>query len=920
MNCKNCNFFNQIKNFNLLNHNFFSSFTIFRISGNKLIKMCLRKFSFCTVLFSILFAKVTGQITEDFEDGFKLEWSQYPGARWQLLPDTALEGNFCLHHAYDNSSSDADVIFTKLTDLQPDSGLMHISFKLKYGYSPSGTNNWAVFLYSDGDGTKMYPASQATAYIIGVNFAGNDDTLRFWKNVNGQVIPVYNTGVNWQENISTGTTIQFNIIRRPPGQWEVIVGTLNDTLSTGSFNDNTSSLPGYFGVYYSYTSTKDRLLWFDDLQIDGTFIKDTLHPLITSVECLSARQLEIGFNEPVDLNETNWQNYFAFPGGLEPYAIYFTPYHSVILPFAVNFPCNDSVFFVINDLPDLSGNKLSHEMGFYYSCPIPYDVIITEIMSEPEPSAGLPGYEYIELYNTTSKDINLNGWSVQTGSVMKKVESIHIPANEYLILCHNEAVSEFSEDELAKGIFTNKNSLNDMEDFIILRSADGVIINRLNYHPGFHGNPEKMDGGYSMELMCLQNPCGHPGDWCSSLSSKGGTPGKANSKDSYCNNFPVPIEASVIDSFTLEITFNGPADSINISNFSSYTINPAVGYPKETLTTFPFEKVTFRFSGNFKSGMDYTLKIYPLPANCMGESGSGSYSFSLALPETPESVDIQFSEILFNPVPGCVDFIEVYNNSGKYLDLSSIFLGTRDKFTSKIKQFIGVHSGHRLISPASYNVFYPSDELFDFCYQPCTEGSLVPLSSFPSLPDDEGILLLMDRDTNILDEVYYNKNMHHALIKDPEGISLEKICMDGSGSEIENWHSASENAGYSSPGCTNSQSRDCQNELKDKVVIDPEIFSPDNDGFDDFLMVRIQEAREESVANIYIFNEKGQMVRHLVNNGLCGFDNLWQWDGLDDNGILCFPGPYIVYAEVFTLDGRTEKNKKICVLTLANRR
>ena len=41
-----------------------------------------------------------------------------------------------------------------------------------------------------------------------------------------------------------------------------------------------------------------------------------------------------------------------------------------------------------------------------------YDIVIDEIMADPSPQVGLPSNEWIELNNTTTFPINLQGWKI----------------------------------------------------------------------------------------------------------------------------------------------------------------------------------------------------------------------------------------------------------------------------------------------------------------------------------------------------------------------------------------------------------------------------------------------------------------------------------------------------------------------------
>jgi len=72
------------------------------------------------------------------------------------------------------------------------------------------------------------------------------------------------------------------------------------------------------------------------------------------------------------------------------------------------------------------------------------------------------------------------------------------------------------------------------------------------------------------------------------------------------------------------------------------------------------------------------------------------------------------------------------------------------------------------------------------------------------MPDDKGHLILYDRKLEKIDEVIYDEGMHYSLLSGYEGISLEKVRINGLSADRSQWHSASEVSGWGTPGAPNS--------------------------------------------------------------------------------------------------------------------
>jgi flagellar hook assembly protein FlgD len=142
---------------------------------------------------------------------------------------------------------------------------------------------------------------------------------------------------------------------------------------------------------------------------------------------------------------------------------------------------------------------------------------------------------------------------------------------------------------------------------------------------------------------------------------------------------------------------------------------------------------------------------------------------------------------------------------------------------------------------------------------------------------------------------------------------LERIDPDGPSQDETNWHSAASTAGYGTPTYKNSQYKQSPG-INATIEVTPKVFSPDNDGHDDIATVQYKVSEPGYVANITIYDATGRSVRNLVQNGILGLSGYWNWNGLDDKGRKLPVGTYIIFTEIFNLQGKKESFKNVVVL------
>ncbi|HBE41868.1 MAG TPA: hypothetical protein DDW27_11810, partial [Bacteroidales bacterium] len=138
----------------------------------------------------------------------------------------------------------------------------------------------------------------------------------------------------------------------------------------------------------------------------------------------------------------------------------------------------------------------------------------------------------------------------------------------------------------------------------------------------------------------------------------------------------------------------------------------------------------------------------------------------------------------------------------------------------------------------------------------------------------------------------YNEKMHYSLLSGKEGISLEKIRPDLPSDESVSWHSASESSGWGTPGNQNSVFTKGQDETG-KINLSSQRISPDNDGYEDVLVIDIITGDPGTIVTLTIYDETGSYVRKITENFLAGNRASLIWDGTADDGTPVRRGIYI---------------------------
>ena len=157
------------------------------------------------------------------------------------------------------------------------------------------------------------------------------------------------------------------------------------------------------------------------------------------------------------------------------------------------------------------------------------------------------------------------------------------------------------------------------------------------------------------------------------------------------------------------------------------------------------------------------------------------------------------------------------------------------------------------------------------------------------------LILLLDVRRNIIDSVFYSDKWNNKNIASTKNKSLERINPNLNGNDPLNWSTCVSSLG-GTPGNQNSIFAENLNQSAN-ISINPNPFSPDNDGFEDFTVINYNLSQAIAQVRIKIFDSKGRLVRTLLNNQASGSSGSVIFDGLDDENKSLRMGIYIIFLE-----------------------
>ncbi len=873
----------------------------------------MKKYTLALLFILNVSTQLNAQFSDNFTDGDFTTNPAWSGGVNDFTVNTSLQLQST--NAVANAAFYLSTPSTKATTAQWD-------IYVQLAFNTSSANFVDVFLTASAADVTL-PAT--TGYFV--RLGGTTDEISLYRKDAGTATKIID-GLDGTLN-NSNNTIKLSVIRDATNLWQLrrdLTGTGASLVTEGTVSDATYTTSAFFSIYVKQsTASFFGKHFFDDIVVSN-YAPDVTPPVINQATATGPNSLDVLFNEPVSLaSSQNAANYSVSNGvGSASTAVRDATNTALVhLIFTNPFPVRTNLTLTVNAVSDLAGNATTNASAmFSYYVALPYDVVIDEIFADPTPQVGLPNAEWIELKNVSGLDMNLQGFRLAKSSGNSGLFPAYIlRADSFVIVTSTASQPLLASFGPAIGL-TSFPALGNEGDLVYLLSKENTTLHAVNYNVNWYQNELKKEGGWSLEMIDPKNPCTGMDNWRASVDPSGGTPGRKNSIDAVNIDATAPtlLRAFATDATHITLTFSENTDSLSAATAANYIISNGIGSPASAVAIAPlFNMATITLTAPLQPNTVYNVTATNIK-DCKGNIINSNNTVNVGVPGNLLPFDVVVNEILFNPKPGAEDYVELYNRSNKIINLKNAYLANRSSSNSAVSNITQISGIDYPLFPDEYIVCTRNKQSLLQNYVALNPAAIIEMAT-PSYNDDEGNVILLNEQGNIIDEIAYKDDWHFALISNDEGVALERIEPNDTSlvpaKQQANWHSAASNIGFGTPTYKNSQFKSNQTVQGDITTL-PEIISPDNDGVDDFATINYNFPEAGYVSNITIFDAQGRPVRYLQKNALNGTSGFYRWDGLGEKQQKLPVGLYIIYSEVFNLQGKVKKFKSTIVLARRN--
>ncbi|MBS1561469.1 MAG: lamin tail domain-containing protein [Bacteroidetes bacterium] len=529
---------------------------------------------------------------------------------------------------------------------------------------------------------------------------------------------------------------------------------------------------------------------------------------------------------------------------------------------------------------------------FLAALPCLAQVEINEL--HPTPVAGEP--EWVEIVNVSTKNVRLRDWWLCDARTCVRLDDVSLAPHAYAVITRDTAalreVRTLDVDVVL--IEVRAPSLNNTTDKIVLRDADSVRVDSVAYTMAWGRKGISLERSLDADRQTR---------WMASASADSATCGYLNSTvrlqrdlriadlriDAHAMSVDVVIEnygLQAMPSVMCTCTSNG-----RVVRRQRIDALPSDGSAVIRLPAVDLRADTARDSVDVKAVLDVEDD----------RAANDVRRRTIVLPPVIGSIAI--NEVLFDPLPQQCDYVEIYNGTGRPVDLEGWMIcdaGTE---------------GGRDTLVVSETVIVPADSCGVIAVDTVVHGMQTDDAWSRTFPHRRAVsfnlnasgddVVLLNPSGFVIDSVRVDAAWHSPILASRKGVALERLSPMLTSTSAASWTSSAAQRG-GTPGTKNSIS--VRVDTSADVTAAPSPFSTNAANAAYPCVISWSVPYQQCALFVQIFRPDGLLVRDLLNNAFGGAVGAVAWDGRDTEGMAVQPGQYIV--SVLAVDANTTKSQR----------
>ncbi|MCS7081877.1 MAG: lamin tail domain-containing protein [Bacteroidota bacterium] len=383
------------------------------------------------------------------------------------------------------------------------------------------------------------------------------------------------------------------------------------------------------------------------------------------------------------------------------------------------------------------------------------------------------------------------------------------------------------------------------------------------------------------------------------------------------------VGAWVVAAEELRVRYSHPVEVSSAERPAAYVLEPGPIRASWVSLMSGGQEALLRLERPLESGRPYTLRVQGVRDGFGRLLARAELEVRYWDPNDAEPGALRITEVLYEPLAGQPEYVEFYHAGTRPLSLQGWTWHRRPDARGRVVRHV-LSSEPLVLEPGQFLVL-TADTLsasesrlvrFFGLPDPRTARLVIKRAQDLGLSNDGDAIVLRRPDGTLIDSLYYEPSWHHPALYDRRGRALERRHVRRPTTDPSNWATSADPLG-GTPGRPNTVSAPDSQPGHKGLWAEPNPFSPDGDGHEEYALLRYRLRRAEpAFARVRIFDLRGRLIRELVPAGaLVPPEGYWVWDGHDHARSPVPTGPYVVLLEASYLDPpRTETYRAVLVL------